>query len=168
MKTFREFLEEAALTEMRKEDKVKGKEKTPLYVNPDIKVIQKSPEGKWKTEKIKRFPGKGTLNPVVSMARSRRATRYTHGSGTSGHTGHSSSGIIVDPSDPGAPQPHGTSDGKKGYLRGVKKVPGDPTKKQDPGPLPKGEFFHQTPAQKVQRRRERGGSYNYKKNGRLS
>lgn len=34
MKTFKEFLEEAYLIqEMRKEDKVKGKKKTPMYVD---------------------------------------------------------------------------------------------------------------------------------------
>lgn len=33
MKTFKEFLEEAYLVEMRKEDEVKGKKKTPLYIS---------------------------------------------------------------------------------------------------------------------------------------
>ena len=56
MKTFQEFLEEAYLVEMRKEDKVKGKGKTPLrishtrsYTTPGS--VRKEPEGsekKWK------------------------------------------------------------------------------------------------------------------------
>ena len=52
MKTFREFLEEAYLSEMRKEDKVAGKQKTPLYKTK--KTIKKSPEGNWETKTYKR------------------------------------------------------------------------------------------------------------------
>jgi hypothetical protein len=50
-KTFREFLEEAILiSEMRKEDKVAGKQKTPLYITKTSKKIEKTPEGKWETK----------------------------------------------------------------------------------------------------------------------
>jgi len=57
MKTFREFLEEAYLVEMRKEDKVKGKEKTPLSVTVKSGRVEKQPEGgdtKWKVRKSER------------------------------------------------------------------------------------------------------------------
>ena len=57
MKTFREFLEEAVLiSEMRKEDKVAGKQKTPLYNVKTSKKLEKTPEGKWekKTTTTKR------------------------------------------------------------------------------------------------------------------
>jgi len=52
MKTFREFVGEAYLSEMRKEDKVAGKQKTPLYTTR--KTIKKSPEGNWETQTYKR------------------------------------------------------------------------------------------------------------------
>lgn len=50
-KTFREFLEEAVLiSEMRKEDKVAGKKKTPLYNVKTSKKLEKTPEGNWETK----------------------------------------------------------------------------------------------------------------------
>ena len=51
-KTLKEFLGEAYLSEMRKEDKVAGKQKTPLYKTR--KTITKSPEGNWETKTYKR------------------------------------------------------------------------------------------------------------------
>ena len=44
MKTFKEFLEEAYLVEMRKEDKVRGEKKTPLYVTKTSGRVVKNPE----------------------------------------------------------------------------------------------------------------------------
>jgi hypothetical protein len=52
MKTLKEFLGEAYLYEMRKEDEVAGKQKTPLYKTK--KTIKKSPEGNWETKTYKR------------------------------------------------------------------------------------------------------------------
>lgn len=159
MKTFRKFLEEAYLVEMRKEDKVKGRKKTPLYVNPERSVVQKSPEGRWKKTSVKRFAGKGIINPEVSLARMKRPS-------TDASVGHS--GYMSSPQDPGRPQPHGTSGGKAGSLRGVRQKGrrdrndpiGDPSS-------PRTKFLHQTPAEKVERRRQRakgrlGGGYDYK------
>lgn len=54
MKTFKEFLEEAYLSEMRKEDKVKGETKTPLHITSTTGRVVKSPEGKLKVEKSTR------------------------------------------------------------------------------------------------------------------
>ena len=51
MKTFKEFVEEAYLYEMRKEDKVKGKEKTPMYLDLVSKKVEKTPEGKLEVRK---------------------------------------------------------------------------------------------------------------------
>jgi hypothetical protein len=156
MKTFRNFLEEAALTEMRKEDKVKGKKKTPLYINPEKDVIKKSPEGRWKKTAVKQFAGKGVINPEVSQARMKRPS-------TGASVGHS--GYMSSPQDPGAPQPHGTSGGKAGSLRGVRqrgKPKDDPI--GDPS-TPRTKFLHQTPAEKVKRRKEKArfsGGYDYK------
>ena len=50
MKTLKEFLGEAYLSEMRKEDKVAGKQKTPLYNVKTNKKLEKTPEGKWEME----------------------------------------------------------------------------------------------------------------------
>lgn len=50
MKTFKEFVGEAYLYEMRKEDKVAGKQKTPLYNVKTNKKLEKTPEGKWETK----------------------------------------------------------------------------------------------------------------------
>ena len=50
MKTLKEFLGEAYLSEMRKEDKVARKQKTPLYNVKTSKKLEKTPEGKWEME----------------------------------------------------------------------------------------------------------------------
>ena len=51
MKTLKEFLGEAVLiSEMRKEDKVAGNQKTPLYNVKTSKKLEKTPEGKWEME----------------------------------------------------------------------------------------------------------------------
>ena len=50
MKTLKEFLEEAYLSEMRKVDKVAGRPKTPLYNDKTSKKLEKTPEGKWEME----------------------------------------------------------------------------------------------------------------------
>jgi hypothetical protein len=50
MKTLKEFLGEAYLYEMRKVDKVAGKQKTPLYNVKTNKKLEKTPEGKWETK----------------------------------------------------------------------------------------------------------------------
>jgi len=159
MKTFRKFLEEAYLVEMRKEDKVKGRKPTPLYVNPERDVVKKDPEGKWKKTTVKRFAGKGIINPEVSMARMKRPSTNA----SVGHTGYMSS-----PQDPGKPQPHGTSGGVAGILRGVRQK-GKPKDEPIGDPSsPSTKFLHQTPAQKVERKRNRSailssGGYDYKK-----
>jgi hypothetical protein len=110
MKTFKEFLEEAHLYEMRKEDKVKGKGKTPMYLSLTSKKLEKTPEGGWKMKKTEyKRP-----NPDASIGRMRQ-------------------GMTASPEDaPRNPgwgterttlrrQPHGSG----GEQRGKKKVPGE-------------------------------------------
>ena len=68
MKTFREFLEEAYLVEMRKEDKVKGEKKTPLYKEVGGGRVERQPEGsdtKWRVRKSEK---KG-LSPRAATGR---------------------------------------------------------------------------------------------------
>jgi hypothetical protein len=109
MKTFKEFLNETYLVEMRKEDKVKGKKKTPMYLSLTSKKIEKTPEGKLEVRKTEyKRP-----NPEASVGRMRQ-------------------GMTASPEDaPRNPgwgterttlrrQPHGSG----GELRGKKRVPG--------------------------------------------
>ena len=68
MKTFKEFLEEACLIEMRKEDKVAGKQKTPLHTVVKTARVERQPEGsdsKWKVKKSE----KKTVSQDATMGR---------------------------------------------------------------------------------------------------
>lgn len=122
MKTFREFLEEAYLYEMRKEDKVKGKKKTPLFITKTAKTIERAPEGsgkRWQRKDI-----------VVKRGSAEATTgRFRQGAGAGGlmygYKRH----------------PHGGADDwtRAGSERGVKKVRGEK----------KPEIGHITPAEKV-------------------
>lgn len=118
MKTFKEFLNEAYLVEMRKEDKVKGKKKTPMYLSLTSKKIEKTPEGNLEVKKTEyKRP-----NPDAMVGRMRQ-------------------GMTASPEDAPAPSgfgsereqirrhPHGgggsgARGGKAGVARGVKKTPG--------------------------------------------
>jgi hypothetical protein len=151
MKTFRNFLEEAYLVEMRKEDKVKGRKKTPLYVNPEINVMKKSDDGKWKKETSNRFSGKGRINPVVQMARAKRPSSK-QSFGMSGY------GAMAN--DPGAPQPQGTSAGKKGIFRGKKKSDPEIQKMKKSAPMgdlndPITRLTSKTPKEKIDLKRSK-------------
>ncbi len=97
MKTFREFLEEAYLVEMRKEDKVKGEKKTPLYVTKTSgRVERKLEDNQWKLKKSTRTSlspraaigrlKQGMKNPLntYGQAETYGATRHAHGGGGSG------------------------------------------------------------------------------------
>jgi hypothetical protein len=102
MKTFREFLEEVDLIEMRKEDKVKGKKKTPLMIPGKRSTIQRAPEGS-ETKWTKITPQIG--NPAVSLG------RYTQGGRGGDQYGYER-------------HPHGGEHGgmRKGSMRGVRKI----------------------------------------------
>lgn len=65
MKTFKEFLEEAYLVEMRKEDEVKGEKKTPLYISKTSGRVERNPEGKLEVKKSTRT----SLNPEAAIGR---------------------------------------------------------------------------------------------------
>jgi hypothetical protein len=96
MKTFKEFLEEAYLVEMRKEDKVKGEKKTPLYVSKTSGRVEKTPEGKLEVKKSTRTSlspraatgriKQGMKNPLntYSQPETYGAARHAHGGGGSG------------------------------------------------------------------------------------
>jgi len=97
MKTFKEFLEEAYLVEMRKEDKVKGEKKTPLFVTSTSGRVVKNPEtGRSEVKKSTRT----ALSPRAAIGRIKQgmkdplnkygqpetygAARHPHGGGGSG------------------------------------------------------------------------------------
>ena len=143
MKTFKEFLEEAYLVEMRKEDKVKGEKETPLYVTKTSGRVERQPEGSDEKWKLKKSTIKA-LSPRASTGRMKQgmidketqpyatrmpgAARHAHGGGGSG-----------------AEAP--------GRLRGKKKVPGE-KRAPEPG--------YRSPEQKLalkraQQRRSMGG-----------
>ena len=69
MKTFNQFLDKSYLSEMRKEDKVKGEKKTPLYQTLSKKHITKDDEGKWKVKKSE----KKALSMKAAMGRMKQA-----------------------------------------------------------------------------------------------
>lgn len=143
MKTFREFLEEAYLLEMRKEDKVKGKTKTPMYLNLTSKKLEKTPEGGWK---MKRTDYKKP-NPDAMVGRMRQGMtaspedaphpgwgsereqlrRHPHGGGRPIVGAKRLPGATGKPPQAGA-----------GELRGKKKVPGAKRERdwQTEGPSP--------------------------------
>lgn len=144
MKTFREFIEEAYLVEMRKEDKVAGKKKTPLTVPVTSKHVRKDAGGAWKvTSVVTQRP-----NPTAQLG------RYKQGRGMPGDPAHhhysTEGGTGGGPGFGYKPQPHGEG----GELRGVKKQRGGPT----PGPT-------KTPAQKVADNRKKAAykGYNYRR-----
>lgn len=137
MKTFREFIEEAYLIEMRKEDKVKGKQKTPLYLDRTHKTVDRSPEGRWERKDITiKRP-----NPEAQMGRFRQGMDHKPEFGATGGAGYGYKR-----------QPHGTG----GELRGKKKVPGEKkAPKWQPG------VDSRTPAQKVADKRQKAAYQGY-------
>ena len=117
MKTFKEFVEEAYLLEMRKEDKVKGKEKTPMYLSLVSKKAKKTPEGKWEIEKTEyKRP-----NPDAVIGRRRQG--MTAAPEHAPHPGWGSEREQLRRHSQGGGG-SGAKDGKPGELRGKKKVPG--------------------------------------------
>ena len=141
MKSFNQFLGESHLLEMRKEDKVKGKKKTPLYKTVVKKRIENDSEGK---PKVKRHERK-VLDSPAHMGRVKQ--------GMKDPTNPYSGGIDM----PGAVRhPHGGGGSgakKEGILRGKKKVPGEkkPRDRFKDGP---------TPAEKVKNRKYKIAMFN--------
>jgi hypothetical protein len=149
MKTFKEFVEEAYLYEMRKEDKVAGKQKTPLTLPVTTKHARKDESGNWKVEKLVTH----RANPEAQMG------RFKQGKGMPGdpvhHTYSTEGGTSGGPGFGYRPQPHGEG----GALRGKKKVPGAKTERAWNDP---------TPAKKVADRRAKAaylksGGYDYRR-----
>ena len=117
MKTLKEFLEEAYLYEMRKEDKVKGKQKTPMYLSLVSKKVEKTPEGKLEVRKteLKR------PNPDAVIGRRRQG--MTAAPEHSPHPGWGSEREQLRRHEHGGGG-SGAKDNKPGELRGKKRVPG--------------------------------------------
>lgn len=150
MKTFNEFLEEAYLYEMRKEDVVKGKKKTPLYLEKTHKTLQPASEGsgkKWERKDIKiKRP-----NPEAVMGRVRQGR-----SSVPGESSYADSGYARGPGFGYRPQPHGTG----GEKRGVKRTATIQQRRGRPDWQPGVDT--RTPAQKVEDRRKKAAYKGYK------
>ena len=152
MKTFKEFLEEAYLVEMRKEDKVKGEKKTPLYVTSTSGRVVKNPEtGRLEVKKSTRK----ALSPRASTGRMKQGMidkeTQPYATRMPGAARHAQGG-------------GGSGAAAPGRLRGVGKIEKQKMDKEqrDRGERPLGSG--QSPAQKVelkkaQRRRSSGGGY---------
>ena len=116
-KTLKEFLEEAYLYEMRKEDKVNGKQKTPMYLNKTSGSVKKTPEGKWELEKMK------LKRPNPDAVIGRRRQGMTSAPEHSPHPGWGSEREQLRRHEHGGGG-SGAKDNKPGELRGKKRVPG--------------------------------------------
>ena len=148
-KTLKEFLGEAYLYEMRKEDKVAGKKKTPLYLTVTTKHVRKDEDGNWKVKKL----DTQRPNPEAQMG------RFKQGRGMPGDSVHHSynteGGTGRGPGFGYVPQPHGEG----GALRGKKKVKGEKTERA---------WNDRTPAKKVEDKRakaayRKSGGYDYRR-----
>lgn len=116
-KTLKEFLEEAYLYEMRKEDKVKGKKKTPMYLDLVSKKVEKTPKGKLEVRKTEyKRP-----NPDAVIGRRRQG--MTAAPEHSPHPGWGSEREQLRRHEHGGGG-SGAKDNKPGELRGKKRVPG--------------------------------------------
>ena len=138
-RTFGEFM---VLAEMRKEDKVAGKQKTPLYISKTHKTVQSAPEGSGKKWERKDITTKKP-NPVAKMG------RFKQGRGMPGDAPHTTTGYDRGAGFGYVPHPHGEG----GISRGVKRTQ-TIQKKRERAPE---EGI--TPAQKVQLKRNRLASY---------
>ena len=149
MKTFKEFVEEAYLYEMRKEDKVAGKKKTPLNLTVTTKHVRKDEDGNWKVKKL----DTQRPNPEAQLG------RFKQGRGMPGdpvyHTYSTEGGTSRGAGFGYVPQPHGEG----GALRGKKKVPGEKTERA---------WNDRTPAKKVADKKakesyRKSGGYDFRK-----
>lgn len=150
MKTFKEFLEEAYLSEMRKEDKVKGKQKTPLYATIKRQSIQPAPEGsgkKWE----KTSQSDKVISGPAGTGRFRQGMGHKNVYGTTGGAGYGYKRHAHGGGGSGAEAP-GTS-------RGVKRTQTIQQRRE------RSPEEGRTPAQKVSDKRKKAAykGYDYKK-----
>ena len=141
-KSLKEFMH---LSEMRKEDKVKGKGRTPLYQTVGKKYIKKDETGHLKVHKSE----KKVLSPLASTGRFKQGMKdptnpYTGGSDMPGTVRHPHGG-------------GGSGAKKEGILRGKKKVPGEKKPRAfGDGPTPAEKVANRRASKKSQDRMNRG------------
>ena len=140
IKTFKEFVEEAYLYEMRKEDKVKEKQKTPMYIIPPKAPLVKTPEGNW--EKIKR--------PNPDAVTGRMSQEMTPTPGDTPHLGRATRATKTKRHEHGGGG-SGARDGKPGEGRGVKRTQTIQDRRGRPDWDPT--VDNRTPAEKVRDKR---------------
>lgn len=116
-KTFQQFIEEAYLSEMRKEDKVKGEKKTPLTVTVKSGRVEKQPEGsetKWKVRKSERT----SLTPKAAHGRTKQGMKDP----TNPYSGADSAGSTLSTYSRHAHGGGGSGAKAPGRFRGVGKI----------------------------------------------
>ena len=144
MKTFKEFVEEAYLLEMRKEDKVKGKKKTPMYLTQISKKAEKTPEGKWEVKKTEHK----RPNPDAMVARRRQGMTAVPGDTPIPGFGSEREQLRRHPHGGGG---SGARNNKPGEARGVKRTQTIQQRRERPNWEPTVDT--RTPAEKVRDKR---------------
>ena len=140
-KSLKEFMH---LSEMRKEDKVKGKGRTPLYKTTTKKRIEPDETGHLKVRRINRT----VLDSPADMGRFKQGMKDPTALGPGIDSG-------------GGRHPHGGGGSgakKPGILRGKKRVPGEkkPRNKMVDGPAPAEKVANRRATKKSQDRMNRG------------
>tara|TARA_B100000003_G_scaffold102818_1_gene92140 strand:+ start:2819 stop:4522 length:1704 start_codon:yes stop_codon:yes gene_type:complete len=140
-KSLKEFMH---LSEMRKEDKVKGKGRTPLYKTTTKKRIEPDETGHLKVRRINRT----VLDSPADMGRFKQGMKDPTALGPGIDSG-------------GGRHPHGGGGSgakKPGILRGKKRVPGEkkPRNKMVDGPSPAEKVANRRASKKAQDRMNRG------------
>ena len=140
-KSLKEFMH---LSEMRKEDKVKGKGRSPLYKTTTKKRIEPDETGHLKVRRINRT----VLDSPADMGRFKQGMKDPTALGPGIDSG-------------GGRHPHGGGGSgakKPGILRGKKKVPGEkkPRNKMVDGPSPAEKVANRRASKKAQDRMNRG------------
>lgn len=141
MKTFQQFLGEAHLIEMRKEDKVRGEKKTPLLTTTTSGRVVKKPEGGWKVSKTERT----SLSAKAAHGRTKQGMKDP----TNPYSGADSAGGSLGTYSRHAHGGGGSGAKAPGKMRGVGKI-----EKQKMEKTPEGERIRPfsagpSPAQKV-------------------
>jgi hypothetical protein len=126
------------IQEMRKEDKVAGKKKTPIYISKTTKKVEPSPEGSGKKWSVNTKEYK-TTNPVATFGRAKQGLPATPSDYRPNYNTTSGRGSFDKPNPHGAHRNvrgaarDGTTADVVGSKRGVKRIPGEKSTPLSPG-----------------------------------
>jgi hypothetical protein len=135
------------IMEMRKQDKVAGKEKTPLRIPSDKKRVKKTPEGGLQVTR-----DKDVLNPYAALGRAKQGMPMDPESRVKNHRAY-----LVDPKSQIRHRHGGSEPGvEAGSARGVKKKRGAKYRERGFTPV---ELIKQRLEAKKRRKAEQGNRY---------